>query len=188
MRRLIKRFMPGALPDWAIAFLVAVTVAGIVIGLRVARVLEPAEMAIYDRFLRVRAPSAEGQADPRILIVTVTERDIQEQGAWPLSDGVLARTINTLLRLRPRAIGLDIYRDVPIAPGTAELDYLLSADFPIVVVTKFVAGAWIVPTAASAILVAQKVNQVCGGNNCGLTIDYGHQKMEATTASTSVIS
>ncbi len=43
----------------------------------------------------------------------------------------------------------------------------------------------IVPTAASAILVAQKVNTACGGNNCGLTIDYGHQKMEATTASTS---
>ena len=43
----------------------------------------------------------------------------------------------------------------------------------------------IVPTAASAILVAQKVNAACGGRNCGLTIDYGHQKMEATTASTS---
>ena len=42
----------------------------------------------------------------------------------------------------------------------------------------------IVPTAASAILVASKVNAACGGNNCGLTIDYGHQKMEATTAST----
>ena len=42
----------------------------------------------------------------------------------------------------------------------------------------------IIPSAASAILVAQRVNQACGGNNCGLTIDYGHQKMEATTAST----
>jgi sugar phosphate isomerase/epimerase len=42
----------------------------------------------------------------------------------------------------------------------------------------------IIPTAASAIVVALKVNQVCGGTNCGLTIDYGHQKMEATTAST----
>ncbi|HYT73934.1 MAG TPA: TIM barrel protein [Vicinamibacterales bacterium] len=42
----------------------------------------------------------------------------------------------------------------------------------------------IVPTAASAILVAQKINQACGGANCGLTIDYGHQKMEGTTAST----
>ena len=42
----------------------------------------------------------------------------------------------------------------------------------------------IIPTAASAIVVAQKVNQACGGSNCGITIDYGHQKMEATTAST----
>ena len=42
----------------------------------------------------------------------------------------------------------------------------------------------IIPTAASAILVAQRVNQATGGSNCGLTIDYGHQKMEATTAST----
>jgi adenylate cyclase len=150
MRRL-KRFLPGALPDWAIALLVAATVAGIVLGLRFARVLEPAELAIYDRFLRVRAPSAEGQADPRVLIVTITERDIQEQGAWPLPDGVLARTINTLLRLRPRAIGLDIYRDVPIAPGTAELDYLLSGDFPVVVVTKFGEGgsSGVAPPAAT---------------------------------------
>ena len=42
----------------------------------------------------------------------------------------------------------------------------------------------IIPTAASAILVASQVNRACGGNNCGLTIDYGHQKMEGTTAST----
>jgi xylose isomerase len=42
----------------------------------------------------------------------------------------------------------------------------------------------IIPTAASAILVAQRVNATCGGTNCGLTVDYGHQKMEATTAST----
>lgn len=42
----------------------------------------------------------------------------------------------------------------------------------------------IIPTAASAMLVAQQVNTATGGNNCGLTIDYGHQKMEATTAST----
>jgi len=42
----------------------------------------------------------------------------------------------------------------------------------------------IVPTAGSAILVASRVNSVCGGTNCGITVDYGHQKMEATTAST----
>jgi len=42
----------------------------------------------------------------------------------------------------------------------------------------------IIPTAASAILVASRVNEICGGSNCGITVDYGHQKMEATTAST----
>ena len=42
----------------------------------------------------------------------------------------------------------------------------------------------IIPTAASAIIVAQQVNRATGSHNCGLTIDYGHQKMEATTAST----
>ena len=42
----------------------------------------------------------------------------------------------------------------------------------------------IIPTAASAVLVARRVNEASGGANCGLTIDYGHQKMEATTAST----
>ena len=42
----------------------------------------------------------------------------------------------------------------------------------------------IIPTAASAVLVARTVNERSGGTNCGLTIDYGHQKMEATTAST----
>jgi xylose isomerase len=42
----------------------------------------------------------------------------------------------------------------------------------------------IIPTAASAVLVAQRVNATSGGTNCGLTVDYGHQKMEGTTAST----
>jgi xylose isomerase len=42
----------------------------------------------------------------------------------------------------------------------------------------------IIPTAASAVLVARRVNETTGGATCGLTIDYGHQKMEATTAST----
>ena len=135
----LRRLVPVNLPDWAVAVLVAVAVAGIVLGLRAVRALEPAEFALYDRFLLIRAPGAEAPADPRILVVTITERDIQEQGTWPLPDGVLARTLNTLLRLGPRAIGLDVYRDVPIAPGTAELDYVLR-EYPVAVVTKFGEG------------------------------------------------
>ena len=60
-------------------------------------------------------------ADPRILLVTVTERDIQKHGTWPLPDGILAEAVEMLGRHQPRAIGLDIYRDIPVPPGSARL-------------------------------------------------------------------
>jgi adenylate cyclase len=105
------------------------------------RLLESAELDLYDRFLRIRAPAQDAVPDPRIVIVTITERDIQELGTWPLPDGVLAQTLGTLLALGPRAIGLDVYRDVPVAPGTLELDFILRGSNPIVVVTKFADGS-----------------------------------------------
>ena len=83
MQRL-RRLLPVALPDWAVAVLVAIAVAAIVLGLRAARTLEQAELAGYDRFLRIRAPGGDAAPDPRIVIVTISERDIQEQGTWPL--------------------------------------------------------------------------------------------------------
>jgi adenylate cyclase len=120
---------------------VAIVVALAVIGLHALRVLELTELATYDAFVRARVTAREAAHDPRVLVVTVTERDIQEQGAWPLSDGVLARTIEALVALGPRAIGLDIYRDVPVSPGSAELDQVLRRERRVVVVTKFAEGS-----------------------------------------------
>ena len=54
--------------------------------------------------------------DPRIVLVTITEQDIQTLGSWPLSDDVLAQTLESVARFGPRAIGVDIYRDLS---GTA---------------------------------------------------------------------
>ncbi len=59
--------------------------------------------------------------DSRILLVTVTERDIQEIGSLPLSDRIIARTLAELQKYQPAAIGLDIYRDLPQPPGNKEL-------------------------------------------------------------------
>jgi adenylate cyclase len=140
MRRL-RLLLPVSLPGWAVAVLVAIAVSAIVLGLRGARLLESAELDLYDSFLRVRAPGQDAAPDPRIVVVTISERDIQEQGTWPLPDGVLAQTLDTLVALGPRAIGLDIYRDVPVAPGSLELDFLLRGPHPIVVVTKFADGS-----------------------------------------------
>lgn len=38
-------------------------------------------------------------------------------------------------------------------------------------------GNMIVPTTAQAALIAKTVNEACGGNNMGVTIDYGHEQM-----------
>ena len=78
--------------------------------------------------------------DSRIVVIAVTEQDIQNQGGWPLSDAVLARTMETVARYGPRAIGLDIYRDVPVPPGSEALAAVFRGDRRIIVVTKFGEG------------------------------------------------
>jgi adenylate cyclase len=120
------------------ALLLALVVAAAVIGLRAARLLEAAELAAYDVFLRLRP--ATTAADPRIVVVTVTEQDIQELGVWPLPDDVLAETLERLLRHNPRAVGLDLYRDVPVPPGTERLRRVLAGDARVIVVMKFGEG------------------------------------------------
>ena len=122
----------------AVTWLVIVAVGLTVWGLRSARLLEGFETAAYDWFIRLR-PTASA-SDPRVTLVTITEADIQDQGGWPLSDEIIARTLDTLLRYGPRAVGLDIYRDIPVPPGTAKLNATFK-DPRIVVVTKFAEGA-----------------------------------------------
>ena len=127
-----------ALSPLAAALLISLLVGFGVLALRVAGSLESAELAAYDWYLRLRplAPAT----DPRIVIVTMTERDIQEMGTWPLPDYVLAEALQILLRHEARAIGVDIYRDVPIPPGTDRLRRILEADPRVVVVMKFGEG------------------------------------------------
>jgi adenylate cyclase len=106
-----------------------------VLGLRGLGTLESAELAAYDWFFRLRP--AERLADPRILLVAITEHDINAQGTWPLPDGVLARAVEALARYQPRAIGLDIYRDVPVPPGSEQLQAVLKRDPRVIGVRKF---------------------------------------------------
>ena len=69
-------------------------------------------------------------------MIEVTEADIAALGHWPVSDVELAEALADLGTLAPRAIGLDIYRDVEVPPGRVKLDAVLSNDERIVAVTK----------------------------------------------------
>ncbi len=100
--------------------------------------LQPLELTMYDQFIRSRPIEPP---DTRLLVVTVTDEDIQSQGSEPrrgsLGDRSLNQLLKTLMKANPRAIGLDIYRDFPttLAPLTQQLktnDRLISiANAPI---------------------------------------------------------
>jgi adenylate cyclase len=107
----------------------------IIVGLRSSGNLEFLELAAYDWFIRLR-PSIS-RSDPRVAIVAITEQDISREGHWPLTDATLARTLTTLLKYKPRAIGLDVFRDISVPPGSEELESILLENQNIIAVTKF---------------------------------------------------
>jgi adenylate cyclase len=98
-------------------------------------VWEPLELAAYDGFIRLKTDSAI--THPHIVVIGITEEDIQQLGHWPLQDITLAEAVEALLRQRPRAIGLDLFRDLPVPPGTDKFYRLLTQNSQIVAVMKF---------------------------------------------------
>ncbi len=129
---------------------VAALVGAAVLGLRAAGWMQRLELAAYDHHVRLAATGPP--TDARIALVEVSEEDIQALGSWPLSDATLARTIGILNDSGARAIGIDIYRDIPVAPGSAELDAVLARNrlviFPSKLADAFSAG--VAPPAALA--------------------------------------
>jgi diguanylate cyclase (GGDEF)-like protein len=94
--------------------------------------LESLELRMFDAFVCLR-PILE--PDPNLLIVAITEEDIQAQKQWPLTDQVLAKVFAKLQEHQPHAIGLDLYRDLLQEPGGAELLKQLKAE-NVIVITK----------------------------------------------------
>ena len=109
-----------------------------IIGVRHHGNLEFLELPAYDWFVRMQ-PGSSTQ-DPRITLVQVSEKDILSIGRWPLTDEILAQALTTLIKEKPRAIGLDIFRDIPVPPGTEILNAVLSENPDIIVPMKFGEG------------------------------------------------
>jgi len=111
-------------------------IAGLVIiGLRSAGFLQFVELANYDIYLRLK--EQQNTSEPRVVLIQTVEEDIQKLAEWPLTDQSLLKTFEGLLIHNPRAIGVDLYRDIPIAPGSDKLNELLTNEKRIIIIEKF---------------------------------------------------
>ena len=95
---------------------IAVGVAGLVIVLRGFGVFQLFELTAYDQLFQRRSPEPQ---DNRIVLISIDEIDLRRLGTGgTLSDQRLAEALTRIKTYHPRAIGLDIYRDLPVAPGS----------------------------------------------------------------------
>ena len=97
---------------------IVISVTGAVLMLQWSGALQFLEWVALDQWFRWRSPESEVS---RVVIVTIDETDISRLKKWPMSDAVLAQLLNTIKQQQPRAIALDVYRNVPIKPGHQEL-------------------------------------------------------------------
>lgn len=140
-----------------IAIIPSVTLG--VIGLRTLGLLQLGEWLAYDGFMQWRPSETIEQS---VVVVGIDERDIQTVGQGQLPDGIIAQAIRTINEQQPAAIGLDIYRDLPIEPGHAALEDVFRNTPNLVGIRKVVGQEGLDTVAPPPTLAAQ--NQV-GAND-----------------------
>ena len=133
-----------------VCLLLSHLVFAVLLGLTQTGALQTLELRVYDHALRWQALTPP---DERIVLIGETEADIQRWG-YPLSDGVLAETLERLAQGRPRVIGVDKYRDLPVPPGSERLDQTIRNHPEIVWVMKFGNAAAREPAIAPPVILA----------------------------------
>ncbi len=106
-----------------------------VAGLRLLGGLQALELAVHDLYINAR-PDGDWRED-RVAVILIDDEDIRRLGQWPISDDTLAGVVESLVQAGPTAIGFDLYRDLPVAPGTARFEQVLMASQQVFFVMKF---------------------------------------------------
>ncbi|MBE9031241.1 adenylate/guanylate cyclase domain-containing protein [filamentous cyanobacterium LEGE 11480] len=114
-------------------WITAPAVAGLILATRAMGVLQPLEWMAYDEFVKL---SPKQTIDERILIVGINEQDLQKLSQYPMDDATLAALLTKLKQGKPTAIGLDIFRDFPVAPGSEQLIQLFKTTPNIIGIEK----------------------------------------------------
>ncbi|MDY7011995.1 MAG: adenylate/guanylate cyclase domain-containing protein [Cyanobacteriota bacterium] len=104
--------------EWRGVWLVAPCTTGSILLLRLSGGLQFIEWQLFDQYLRWQP---QLPANERIAIVGIDEEDVRNIGQAIIPDRVYAEVLQKLEAQNPRAIGLDVYRDLPVPPGNEEL-------------------------------------------------------------------
>ncbi|AFZ57779.1 CHASE2 domain-containing protein [Anabaena cylindrica] len=110
-------------------------IAMFIILIRFAGLLQSWEWGVFDQYMRWRPQEAQ---DQRIVIVGIDETDLDNLKQATISDRILAQLLNKLKTRQPRAIGLDVYRNLPLPPGTSELEQVFRSTPNLVGIQKVV--------------------------------------------------
>ncbi|NJR49965.1 MAG: CHASE2 domain-containing protein [Leptolyngbyaceae cyanobacterium CSU_1_3] len=126
-----SRKVPHYRPTPRTIVLASAIATGLLMMVRFLGVLEVQELRAFDQFMRLRPGEPP---DPRLLVVEMTEADIQaqvqrnESSKGTLSDRTLSRLLESLNRHQPRLIGLDVYRDFRVDAALPKLRQQLQND------------------------------------------------------------
>ena len=114
---------------------ISLGVTGFILLLRCTGVLQTWEWNLLDSFFRWRVSNA---IEPRIVVVTISEQDLNKVGQIPIPDDTLAQAINQIKANQPKAIALDLYRDLPVPPGSQNLQKIFNSTPNLYLVEKAV--------------------------------------------------
>ncbi len=103
---------------WRVELLPGLVVIGAISLARLTGALQFLELVTLDAMLRLRPAEP---LDDQVVVIGITQDDIQQVGSYPIPDQVLANLLQTLQAHQPAVIGLDIFRELPIEPGRAAL-------------------------------------------------------------------
>ncbi len=151
--------------QWRGVFIAIANATFIVTLLKLTGLLQFIEFIALDQFFLLRP---QEPIDSRVVIVEITETDIEKQGQWPISDAVIAKLLEKIKQQKPRAIGLDIYRNLRVNPGHEALIKVFSSTPNLIGIQKVFKNDDNSPIKPPSIL--KKMQQV-GGNDLPIDDD-----------------
>lgn len=136
------------------AVFLSLLTAALLLLARSQGLIQPLELTGYDLGLSLRPALSE---PAQVTLIEITEADIHDMGRWPVTDQDLANIVDRIERFEPRVIGVDIYRDVNVPPGTEALAATFAGNDHLIGIMKFMSERGPGVAAPSALVAADRV-------------------------------